>query len=264
MFATDFVFNGQRASDYNLVICSFDGEYQPATGGEVEFDVVKPPENDRYTFYGAQYDSVLEWNFSIIKNPCKKTYHDNFYFTNDEERAIYKWLQCRDGYHWFNFCKEYEDAEVLYNVKINIAPHFIGGKTAGFDLTVTADSAFGYTPLQKKKAIINKSKPLILYIDTDTNNYLLPETYITGSGVFYISNDNDPVRNNSNGKASSFTNVSGTIFMDSENMILDGLSLDNFNGEFLRLVDGKNVISTNSSSNIVIEIYYREIRRIAV
>ena len=263
MFTTDFIFDGKRASDYGLITCSFDGERQPVTGGEVEFEVVKPPDNDKFEFYGAQYTAPLEWNISVMKNPCLYT-EDNTYISNEEERMIYKWLQRRDGYHWLCFCEQYEDAEVYFNVKINIIPHYIGGKTAGLDLTITADSAFGYTDLKKKVGTLSSSSPFTFYIDTDTTNYLLPEIYIAGSGSFYISNDSDPVRSKKNNKAAEFTNVSGTMYMNSEYGILDGTDLSNFNCRFLRLVDGKNVFTTNSTSNIKLEILYREVRRIVV
>lgn len=264
MFTTDFIFDGQKASDHGVVICSFDGEYQPVTGGEVEFEVVKPPDNDKFEFYGAQYTTPLEWNISIMKNPCNKSSDDEFYFTNEDERMIYKWLQKRDGYHWFCFCDEYEDGEVYFNVKINIAPHYINGKIAGFDLVITADSAFGYTALKKKVGSLTSNSPFILYVDTDTKHYILPEINITGSGNFYISNDSDPVRNITNKKAAEFKSASGTMYMNSEYGVLDGLDLANFSCRFLRLVDGKNVFTTNSTSAIKLEIFYREVRRIVV
>ena len=262
MFTTDFVFDGKRASDMGLVICSFDDERQPATGGEVEFEVVKPPENDKFEFYGAQYTSPLEWNISIMKNPCK--YEENLYFTNEDERMIYKWLQQRDGYHWFCFCEKDEDAEVFFQVKINLQPHVVSGHTIGFDMIITANSAFGYSALKKKKATINKNTSFTLYIDTDTNAYILPEFNITGSGTFYISNNNDPKRNHVNKTAADFKSVSGTIYMNSEFGVIDGVEPENFNWRFLRLVDGKNVFSTDSANNITLEIFYREVRRIAV
>lgn len=262
MFTTDFVFDGKRASDMGFVLCSFDGERQPATGGEVEFEVVKPPDNDKFDFYGAQYTAPLEWNLSIMKDPCK--FMNNIYLTNEDERMVYNWLQKRDGYHWFCFCEKDEDAEIYFRVKINLQPHFIGGRTAGFNMTVTADSAFGYTKLKKKVGSLSSSSPLIIYVDTDTKGYLLPEFNITGSGSFYISNDSDPVRNKANEKAAEFTGASGTMYMNSEYGILDGLDLSNFSCRFLRLVDGKNVFTTNSTGAIKMEIFYREVRRVAI
>ena len=70
MFAADFQFDNNLASDFDLIIGAFDDDVETATGGEIEFNVVKTPNSNRYDFYGAQFNTVLTWNFSVIKNPC--------------------------------------------------------------------------------------------------------------------------------------------------------------------------------------------------
>lgn len=261
MFAKDFVFDGQKASDYDLIICSFDGELQAASGGEAEYNVVKPPDSDTYSFYGAQYNSVLEWSFSIMKNPCNFEDEDLF-LSKHEQRQIIKWLQRRDNYHWFSFIEEDDEEEICYKVTINMVPHQINGKTIGFDLIVTANSRFGFSPLIKRKAIINKNSSLILYVDTDTNNYILPVVTISSStGELRIKNTSDY-----SAKDLKIT-VDGNqkIRMDAENEIVTGLTDPNyFNWSFLRLVDGKNVFTTTSENDIEIEFIYREVRSVIV
>lgn len=261
MIATDFIFNGQNASDYGLIICSFDGELQSASGGEVEFEIVKPPGSNKYTFYGAHYNTVLEWNFSVMKKLCD--YNDVYEFSNEEIRDISNWLEQEDGYHWFMFCQENDGEDIYYEVQIDVAPHQVGGRTIGFDLKVTSNSAFGYSSLHKKKKTIKNEDPLVIYIDNDTRSYLLPVVKITGSGDFSICNESDIVRM-SKQKVSTFVDVDTDIYMDSENEIIDGVSPNNFNWNFLRLVNDKNVISTDSSDGITIEIEYREVRRVVV
>lgn len=265
MIATDFEFNNQKASDYDLIICSFDGEIQTATGGEIEFNTVKAPDSDKFTFYGAQYSSVLEWRFSIIKKPC--VYSNDPYFSTFEERQIFKWLGKRDGYHYLRFLQDDVEEDIYYNVKISVSPHQIYGKTVGYDLVVTSDSTFGYSSLIIKRATINKEKPLNLYIDNDTNNYLLPEIYITGLGDFYISNENDPERNITKGKMTKFVDIKSTdkIYMNSEHGIVLGILTEKFvSWNFLRLLDGKNIIVTDSENNITLEFRYREVRRVVI
>ena len=70
MFATDCLFDKNRASDFGLMIGTFDNDSQTATGGNIEFNVVKTPNRDTFDFYGSQFNEVLTWNFSLIKNPC--------------------------------------------------------------------------------------------------------------------------------------------------------------------------------------------------
>ena len=261
MFATDFLFDGQRASDFGLIICSLDGGVETASGGEIEFNVVKTPNRDRFTFYDSQFNTVLEWNFTIMKNYC---YDSNYYFNQYEESRIAKWLIKTDGYRQFQFDQEgYED--IIYNVYINVSPHQIGGKTIGFDLTVTSDCAYGFTNLITQKATINSSTFYKFMINSDINTYIMPIIKINGNGNFYISNDRDLSQNIDNEGESRFENIENEIIMDSDNDIISGLNSPNdFNWYFLRLVDGENIISTDSESDISLEIQYREPRRVIV
>ena len=256
MFATDFLFDNQRASDLGCMICSFDGGSETASGGEIEYTVVKTPNRDNYTFYGAQFDSVITWAFSICKNPCK---NDTLYFDQYEESMIAKWLLKTDGYKSFQFNQEgFED--IFYNVYINLSPHQIAGKTVGFDLEVTSDCAYGFSDIMTRKAIISSSTPLILNVHSDINTYLLPYVKINGTGNFCINNDEDTLQ-----KATEIKNVLQEITMNSDTEMISGITSPNdFNWYFLRLVDGRNTITTDSDSEVEIEIQYREPRRIIV
>lgn len=244
MFATDFLFNNLRASDLGLMICSFDSSPEPASGGEIECNVVKTPGRDRFTFYGSQFNSTLEWNFSICKDPdlnCSPA------FTQYEESRIAKWL-------------------LRYQ---------IAGETVGFDLTATSDCAYGFSELIKKTAVIKEGAPLELFLHSDVDTYILPRVKVTGKGNFYISNDNDILQNVSLQKETLFRNMptdaEWKIIMDSDtDTILSVNSETNqtaplsnpnqFNWYFLRLVGGRNILSTNSESDVTIELQYREPR----
>ena len=284
MFATDFMFNGQRASDFGLMICSFDGNENSVSGGEMEYVTVKTPGHDKLTFYGSQLNSVLEWSFSICKNPCE---NKEPFFDRYEESRICKWLIRTDGYKPFHFDQpEYED--IHYNVYINTAPHQIGGKTAGFNLTVISDCAYGFTEQIRKTAIIDSLNPMMIDIHSDINAYILPTVKITGRWMyqegsafmsdFYISNENDTAQNASTGKATTFNKIEGESWgiemdSDSDNVFLIGndpsgikrnINPDTFNWQFLRLIDGTNIITTNSNEPLKIVIEYREPRMIKV
>ena len=60
MFATDFLFDQHYASDFGLMICSFDQSPETASGGEIEYNTVKTPGRDRFSFYGAQRNTAIE------------------------------------------------------------------------------------------------------------------------------------------------------------------------------------------------------------
>lgn len=271
MFAMDFLFNNLRASDLGLMICSFESSPQPAFGGEIEYNAVKTPGRDQFTFYGSQYNSALEWNFSICKDPglvCDPA------FTQYEESRVAKWLLRSDGYKPLQFLQEgYEN--IFYNVCFRIMPHQISGQTVGFDLTATSDCAYGFSELIKKTAVIRKDAPFELLLHSDVDTYILPRVKALGKGNLYISNDNDVLQNASVQKATLFRNMTeneewGFIMDSNADTILSVNTETNhtaplsdpnrFNWYFLRLVNGRNILSTDSKSDVAIELAYREPR----
>lgn len=286
MFATDFLFDRHYARDFGLMICSFDQSPETASGGEIEYNTVKTPGRDRFSFYGAQRNTAIEWHFSICKNPDQ---NQTSYFTQYEESRIAKWLLQTDGYKLFHFCQEgYED--IFYHACINMTPHQFLGQTIGFDLTVTSDCACGFTGVITRKAVLNNKSPVLKFrVLSDVKACILPRIRIRGTGSFQISNEAD-----SGHPAAVFHNLSAEetpeLIMDSDADILfiqnkdAAVPLPNpdmFNWRFLRLVDGENRIvlgeipkteSTESSLKtsdtdnieIEIEIQYREPRRIIV
>ena len=260
MYATDFLFDTNRLSDFNCIICSFDGEPEPASGGEIEFNVVKSPNKDRFLFYGAQFNTVLTWNFSICKNVCS---NNDMHFDQYEESMLANWLLQMDGYKYFQF--DQDGYDVNYRATMQMTPHQIGGKTVGFNLTVTTDCGYGYSSEITRKAIINATTPLKIKVNNDIKTVVYPYIKINGTGSFHISNDSDTTQRVANAKETRLDNVFESIILDCENDVIEGLGNPNdFSYYFPRLVSGENIITTNSSSDIEIEIKYREVRRVLV
>ncbi len=271
MYATDFLFDRQRASDFGCMICSFDGGLQPVSGGEIECNAIKTPGTDTFTFYGSQFNSALTWTFSICKNPCK---NKDIHFSQYEESMIMKWLAKTDGYRWLQFNQEgYED--IFYKVNINALPHQVAGRTIGFDLTATSNCAYGFTDVITKKASIALMEPFLLNIHSDIDTYILPimKVKYKPTNPRPLSFDNcRSGRNFSYGNADSILdkpikieNMSQDVTMDSDMGIIKGLARPNdFNWSFLKLVNGTNVIMTDHGRDIEIELQYREPRYVRV
>ncbi len=268
MFAADFLLDNQRASDLGLMICSFDDNPEAATGGEIEYNVVKTPGRDNFTFYGSQFNSVITWSLSICKNPCR---NKNMYFNQYEESMVMKWLVKTDGYRFIQFEQDgYED--IFYNVYINALPHQTDGKTVGFDLTVISDCAYGYTDVITKNATIYNSIPLKINVHSDINTYILPTIKIKGTGNFSLEthravsgNAALPITDNSMVSKSVFKYAAYDIFMDSRTGTIEGLkNPEHFNWHFLKLVDGANIMTTNSVIGVNVEIQYREPRYVRI
>lgn len=290
MYATDFLFDGQRASDYGLMICSFDGEPQAAAGGAIERSVIQTPGRSRSIFCGAAPPSALEFTFSICKDPCQC---ESPYFTPYEEGRVCKWLLRTDGFKAFQIDEPGRE-DILYYVYVNLSARQIAGRTAGFDLTVTSDCAHGFTPAITKKATLIPGKALRVNVQSDVREFLLPRVKIKANGegdgtsqtltlqclhareggsiesatldrtvaishveagnVIELDSDSD-----------IFTIRPNTYFVREENGTLTERrrSPNGFNWQFPRLFDGANYFRmTGSKPGIDIEIQYQEPRRV--
>ncbi len=267
IFAKDFLFDGQRASDFGCMVCSFNGSggLETAAGGEIEYNAVKLPGRNEFGFYGSQFNTAVTWNFSICKNPCKK---GNYYFDQYEESMIRKWLVKTDGYRMMQFDQDgYED--IFYNVYFNAMPHQHLGKTVGFDLTATSDCAYGFTDIIKKKAVISSQMPLEFHVHSDLNAHILPTINLRMYSNIHEKTQISILNTDCAGKTESpmtFKNIlSNHISANSRTKEVSGLdSPDDFNWNYLKLRDGKNIITTSGTELVEIEILYREPRLITV
>lgn len=73
MYATDFEFNGELASEHGLVVCTWGDESDVAEGGNIEPNIIKPPNRDTFDWYGGQFNEPLKWNVSIANSMCSFT-----------------------------------------------------------------------------------------------------------------------------------------------------------------------------------------------
>lgn len=227
MIATDFCFDGLYLSDFDCIIVNFDNNEDSVSGGATEYDAIKAPDSDKFRFYGSQFNTVLTWNLSIGKNPCKANTYNEQFFTHEDERKISKWLVRTDGYKWFNFIERktkvpnnhyfglsvgkainVDSSDTKFQVKIDRVPHKIAGNLVGFDLTITANCAYGFTDPITKMGTINSNTSLAFNVDTDAKEYILPEKFkisnIVQTNTFNIENEYDSQRRISLNKATSF------------------------------------------------------------
>ena len=265
MNATDMWFDGYFASDFGLMLGSIDGNNEVASGGDLEYSVAKVPNDDKYRYYTGQFTEVLVWNVTLIKDTCS---NDNITFSYEEERRISKWLVSKGGYKWLQFIQEgYED--LFYCVKINVKPNQLDGNTVGFDLTITSNCGYGFSSIITQEIQISSGlgNSKSIYVDNDiSDSYVKPKVTITGgSGDFYIFNNND-LEQRLPPSISDFKNITSgtTVIMDSDNEIITGVASDNFSYYFIRLLDGENMIITNSTNTLTLKFEYREARKVIV
>lgn len=144
MYATDFQFDGELASSYGLMICSFDNSNGIETirnGADISLTTTRSPGSNVWNHVYGKYDEVLTTTFQIIKNTCDND--SNRYFDTIEQRAINRWLNRLDKFYPFQIVQDgFED--IYFNAQINVNKIEICGNVVGFELTVTTDKPYGY------------------------------------------------------------------------------------------------------------------------
>ena len=131
----------------------------------------------------------------------------------------------------------------------------------------TADAPFGYSSLITKKfEITDTNKSVNIYVNTDEDDYIYPyvEISMAGYGDLKITNNTEIEHKNF-----SLNNVVSNEVITINNSLPIIRSSQNghnvysdFNKHWIRLVDGKNVLTFNL--NCTVKIQYREIRKVGV
>ena len=159
MFADDFLFNNQKASDFGLIISSDTSGEAIVSGGEIDISSVRPPDRDSFDYYVGKLDSPVQFTFSVLKYSCDNP--NDVYVTPEEESRIARWLIRKaktEGYGWLQFDQEYY-RDICYHVCFtDMKPIQVVGRTVGFELTCISDCGYGFTNEKKHKIRRNKKK----------------------------------------------------------------------------------------------------------
>lgn len=198
MVATDFEFNGVKASDVNLAIVDFGStsrEGVVSSGGETTFNTSKPANSKKWNFHGSHYEEQLSFSFQVGRINLNRRPQEVLPASSYEKAYYMRWLCRKDGYKYLRFLQNgYEN--IFYNAKIDLEWIDYGGCTYGAELTVTCDAPFGYSPLQSCGTRLSSGSSFTIYNDSDETGALIPqlvEIEILAGGDFRLSNSLDPL-----------------------------------------------------------------------
>lgn len=193
MYATDFEYADKRLSDFDCVICYINqsaGVEEVNIGCDITFSNVKNNHSSIHAKTASSYENVYTTTFQIMKNDCNNEV--NKYFTYDEVRNIYKWLN-RHEYHKFKPLPNDEQFfDVYYYGSFNIVEILINGRVAGFTLTFTSNAPYGFgEEICFQIVTSEENESFSLYGDSDeTNSVIYPKVQIKclAEGTLEITN----------------------------------------------------------------------------
>lgn len=146
MYATDFEYADKCLSDFGCIICSIDkgaGMEEMNIGCDITFNTVKNNHSSIHSKTSSAYDNVYTTSFQIAKD-FSGINQEEAYFSYEEVRALYKWLN-RRSYHKFKPCLEHDVSyDIHYYGSFNVDEVLINGKIAGLTLAFTANAPYGF------------------------------------------------------------------------------------------------------------------------
>lgn len=195
MKAMDFEYDGINLSDFDCVICSFDSpDIEEVTmGSEITFNTSYVRGNNKFMLNSIAYDSCLETEFCICKNPCDVFTEQDMNFSIDEQLQIMRWLNRGEYLKFILIDDEYRDIYYegsFYNIeKIELSDYVIG-----FRLHLTTNSPFAFhNPEVFKFEITTLNNNFSIYDISNHIGYVYAEIEITckESGDLRIINSFD-------------------------------------------------------------------------
>jgi len=279
MYSTDFEYADKRLSDFGCIVCTIDrssGVEEINIGCDITFNTVKNNHSSIHSKTSSAYDNVYTTSFQIAKDFTGKTQAEA-YFTYEEVRELYKWLN-RRSYKKFKPCP---DDDVYYDIhyygSFNVDEVFINGKVAGFTLNFTATTPYGFgEDIILEFVTSDTNNEFCIYGDSDEiDSVIYPKVKI--KCLKCPTNQNLTITNQTTGTVVSIENCSENeeITIDGEHKIITSsdknhtdtsLSTD-FKYEYLDIKIGEDDYNRNTyetSMPCEITITYAPIRKVGV
>ena len=257
-----------RLSTYGLVLSSFsiDDTYELGMSNSI---------NEEYLSYhsvpillSTKYDSSskLKGSLTIVKNECdvQTPEERNYFFSTAEARTVLRALTGWHGYKRMFFYDENGNMEnKFYRIHVNNASQIVmGGKTVGLTFEFECDSPYIWESVVNEIVFEDPSGGYSdIYIDADSNEYILPRVGIQIENPIYEQVD-VTITSTNEIRTTTFYGMLGNISLDGVankiTSVLDPAVANHFNRKFPRLVPGSNRITVNMPMTIA---FYYDIPR---
>lgn len=258
LYTKDFEFNGHKASDFQLLLCSFDNEDvsdEQDIGYQLNLSSSRIPASNNWLLKGANYENPYTFNMTmIVNNNCGKT--DKTYFTYDEVRKIENWMSVSKYTDLILDEDEYKHL-IFHVIPSTIQRHKQNGNVVGFSVEVTCDAPFAWEKEALELTLTgNDSVEITNTSDDNLSKYIFPAIE-----YFPIEDSEFSIKNETDNSEMKFENVlaNDTITINSKGVITTESGLDvyaTFNKHFLRLAHGTNELTIKGKGTLKLTMMY--------
>lgn len=192
MYATNIEYDGEKLSDYRMIICQFDGSSGSeivSSGADITFNQIKPSGSNKFNLYSSTYESVYTTTFQICKNPCGINTQDDMFLSVEEVSALQRWLCRKNQYNKFKIDQDgYE--HIYWNATFSSKQIEVNGRIIGLELTLYTDAPYAYMDEITIEKDCSNDLKFDIYDVSDEEGYIYPDVIITllEDGDFTLSN----------------------------------------------------------------------------
>lgn len=257
MYIDDFYFDNVSAKSKGFMICSFNGGSSDDVtfGVPFQYQTSKSLGTNRNHFHSSVYDEPISFKIQLCK--YNHVTHIAEKINSYEVGEVIRWISQDTGYQPLEIItSEYE--HLVFNAYINLSRIEIAGDTCGFQLDVTTDSSFCYSPIRQKTFVLNEENDFSFCINdmSDKIGYQYPDITITCK-----ESGNLKLYNTMTGDTTEINHcVHGEIiFINGNNQIVRSIFdshkiYDDFNFKFPKIMNTKFERDNTFISNIPIEV----------
>ena len=264
----DFEYNGERLSDFGLVICNFDGNSNDSQdiGNSISLNKFKATNADEYFATGYAYEDVFSVEFQAVKIGCSVV---DQYITDIEMNKIMRWLNRKTYCVFKPIYADDNFMDIYYKGTFNVKPIKVGIDIVGLNLTFTTNAPFGFmSPTVSNFEFKTINDKFIIHDISDEVGHIYADVKIKclEAGDLIISNELDPnnkmiIRNCAIGE---------TIELQGKQKIIQSSGharlANDFNYNFIRIKntynDVMNVFTSSIKCNMTIT--YSPIRKVGL
>lgn len=257
LHADSFEYDGELASDYNLIACSIDGSSDDTVsiGAELNFNQVPIRHGSYWATTDTTYDNALEAAFQVCKFDCETGIQE---LTLEDERRITRWLNRKEP-HVLKLINNNEIIEeYMFEGSFNLQLLYLGGIPVGYELHFISNRPFaiGQTVVETIEATTND----FVYELNDMSDevgFIYPSKItiaMKSSGTLDLINYNEntagritQIKNCVDGEIITFDDV---LTLSTDNTEHSKTIQDDFNYRFFRISNSYN----NSLNRILVSL----------
>lgn len=263
----DFSYDGERLSEYGLVIASIDGSSGFNTlewGSQLDFNTIQNKNNGRNYATSTTYSDVYTVTFQVVKYSCDSGVTEHI--SDTEYRQLVKWLNKKTYKDFSPISDNEEFSGYHFWGSFNVKPIVINAEIFGLELIFTTDTPYAFGDIVR---IEKNSTTFDIYCISDELEFQPMKTTIQ------LLQDGDlEITNKTINESTIIKNCkqNEVITIDSENLIITTTSANHkflyndFNYTYPKLHndyrDNKNSFVVSVPCKITFE--YRPVRKIGV